>query len=693
MEAPAIDMHEVAELRVRLAEAEAALDALRGGTADAIMGPAGVVGLRGADKPYHAFFNAMNEGGLTLDSAGRILFCNPRFAAMVAAPINQLRNRSLLDWVVPDDRLAVADGLSCGSACTRGIRLLPATGAARPVLLSLTPLDVDGLCMTCAVVTDLTERVAAEAALRKSHEVLTNILDTSLDGYWRTDTKGYLLDVHPTYCRQSGFTREELLGMRISDLEAKESVAEVASRLRNIIATGRDQFESLHRRKDGSLWPVEVSVTYQNTGGGRFQMFLRDITGRKQAEAELEQYRLHLEERVAARTVELAQARDEAEAANVAKSSFLAHMSHEIRTPMNGIVGMANILRREGVSPSQAKRLDTIDTSAQHLLDVINNVLDISKIEAGKFDLEAVPVVISSLLSNISSILSERAEAKGIRLLIETGHVPHNLVGDPTRLQQALLNYATNALKFTETGTVTLRTFKQGETDDSVRVRFEVQDTGIGIPPEAVSRLFNVFEQADNSTTRKYGGTGLGLAITRRLAELMGGAAGVTSTPGVGSVFWFVVLLKKSVNTVEAMPVKLANAELLIRQHYAGVRILIADDEPINREVAQTLLEDLGLLADTAEDGAEAIALAQQASYTAVFMDMQMPNVDGLEATRRIRQLPGYSQTPIIAMTANAFAEDKAQCLNAGMNDFLIKPFNPDDMYGTLLRLLNQRGA
>jgi CheY-like chemotaxis protein len=368
-------------------------------------------------------------------------------------------------------------------------------------------------------------------------------------------------------------------------------------------------------------------------------------------------------------------------------------MSHEIRTPMNGIIGMANILRREGVTSKQAKRLDTIDASAQHLLSVINDVLDISKIEAGKFTLEEAPIVISSLMANVSSILSERVKAQGIHLLIETEHLPHNLAGDPTRLQQALLNYATNAVKFTETGTVTLRTLKQEETADSVRVRFEVSDTGIGIEPNTMSRLFSTFEQADNSMTRKYGGTGLGLAITRRLAELMGGEAGAESTPGVGSTFWLTVKLKKRGNAVAAPAATEVDAEAEIRQHYCCQRILVADDEPINREVALMQLEAVDLVVDTAEDGAEAVALATKNSYAAIFMDMQMPKLNGLEATREIRRLHGYRDTPIIAMTANAFAEDKAQCIAAGMNDFLIKPFNPEELFAILLRALTRRDS
>ncbi len=509
-----------------------------------------------------------------------------------------------------------------------------------------------------------------------------HILEAAGEGIYGLDAEGHHTFVNPAAATMVGYSPEELIGKSIHatwhacDANGQpypDTKCPICETLRQGSPSRQDSHD--FRRKDGSVFPVTYTcspiIEHRRVVGAV-------VTSHDETK--------HMEAEVA-----LLEAKEAAEVASVAKSRFLSNMSHEIRTPMNGIIGMASILRREGVTPQQEKRLDAIEASAHHLLSVINDILDISKIEAGKFTLEETSVIVSSLLSNVSAILSERAQAKNIRLLIETDPLPHNLLGDPTRLQQALLNYTTNAIKFTEKGTVTLRTLLQDETADSVRLRFEVQDTGIGITSDALPRLFSAFEQADNSMTRKYGGTGLGLAINKRLAELMGGEVGADSTAGVGSTFWFTVTLKKDTQLLVKPPETELDVEALICQRYSGRRVLVVDDEPMNREIAQIQLEAVDLVVDTAEDGAKAVTLARETVYAAIFMDMQMPRVNGLEATRQIRELPGYRLTPIIAMTANVFAEDKARCLEAGMNDFLIKPFNPDDMFSILLRCLSRQ--
>ena len=385
------------------------------------------------------------------------------------------------------------------------------------------------------------------------------------------------------------------------------------------------------------------------------------------------------------------QERDSARAATQAKSVFLANMSHEIRTPLNAILGMVHLLAREGVTDRQAERLSTIRSSADHLLSVINDILDLSKIDAGKLLLEKTELVVEAQLANVLSILSPRAQAKGLQLRVETGDLPRNLLGDPVRLTQALLNYANNAVKFTDRGSITLRARVQESSETSVLLRFEVEDTGIGIDQAALQRLFEAFEQADTSTTREYGGTGLGLAITKRLAALMGGEVGVSSTLGVGSTFWFTARLERGApDTVGTPAIYTRNAEALLAESCRGKAILLVEDEPINQIVAQELLSDTGLLIDTADNGLQAVEKVRAKRYDLILMDMQMPKLDGISATRQIRQIPGREAMPIIAMTANAFSEDRARCLDAGMNDFLSKPVVPDKFYATLYAWLQR---
>ncbi|MEI7431249.1 MAG: PAS domain S-box protein [Betaproteobacteria bacterium] len=540
------------------------------------------------------------------------------------------------------------------------------------------------------VILDITERKRAEEELKKSEAIHSKMVSNIGDVIVIIDKNGINRYKSRNVEKWFGWSPEELIGANALENIHPDDLELARNFIGKLLVESNSSgiIECRYRCKDGLYRWIEISIVnllYDPDINGLLGNY-HDITERKQTEAELERHRYHLEELVAKRTSELAEAKESAEAANHAKSSFLANMSHEIRTPLNGIIGMTYLLKRGGVTPVQADRLAKIETSSEHLLNTINDILDLSKIEAGKIALEETLVDVNVLLANVKSILTTRAQAKGLQLQIITDTSWPDLQGDPTRLQQALLNYAGNAIKFTETGSITLRILKQQENSDSILLRFEVQDTGIGIAPDVLPCLFAPFSQADSSITRKYGGTGLGLAITRRLAELMGGEAGVESTAGAGSTFWFSARLHKYAG--QSMPVlpQLSEAEHALRERHAGRRILIVDDEFVNLEVAKFMIEDIGLTVDTAQDGLEAVEQASKTDYAAILMDMQMPNLDGLEATRQIRNMPNRQNTPILAMTANAFIEDRRRCQEAGMNDFVAKPLIPEVLYSTLLK-------
>ncbi len=392
----------------------------------------------------------------------------------------------------------------------------------------------------------------------------------------------------------------------------------------------------------------------------------------------------------------LADAKEQAESASRAKSEFLANMSHEIRTPLNAIVGLTHLLQEDLSEPHHRSHIDKVAQAAGHLLAIVNDILDLSKIEAGRLQLESADFRLHELLEEVLTLIRPRAELKGVVLAAELARLPPLMLrGDPLRLRQVLVNLLANAVKFTDRGSVTLAARLLGRDSAGPWLRFEVVDTGVGIDQSAQARLFAPFEQADGSIVRRHGGTGLGLAICRRLVTAMGGDIGVESRLGSGSTFWFTVRLGwgQEVRLGGAAHLTQLDAdggEDARRPTLAGARTLVVEDDPINREVALALLRGVGVVVDVAEDGAQAVERCVGTRYDLILMDLEMPLMDGLEATRRIRDLPDYQSVPIVAMTASAFREDRERCLAAGMSDHVAKPVDPDRLYRTLASWLRR---
>ncbi|HVZ45643.1 MAG TPA: ATP-binding protein [Ramlibacter sp.] len=519
---------------------------------------------------------------------------------------------------------------------------------------------------------DTTEQLLAANESRRHQALLAAVVNSIPDVISYKDAEGCYLGCNEAFTKLSGVSAADVVGKRLAEVCSPELAGNVEAIDRQVIDTmERVRSEEWVTYPDGTMALLDSLRSPLRDHQGRVMGILavgRNVTQRKLQQEELER------------------ARDVAQEATRMKSDFLANMSHEIRTPMNAIIGLSHLALKGELPARQRDYIQKVHASGQHLLGIINDILDFSKVEAGKLAIEEEAFNLDRLIAQVGATMADKAAAKGLELDFQVADdVPRRLVGDSLRIRQVLINYVNNAVKYTEKGSVVVAVRAGAADDDEVMLRFSVTDTGIGLTEQQQQRLFQSFSQADSSTTRRYGGTGLGLAICKKLAELMGGDVSVESTPGRGSTFRFSVPVRLADEGARDSQPPLPDAP---RSAPRGARVLLVEDNDINQSVGRELLKDAGIDCEIASNGQEALDMLRSGGYDLVLMDMQMPVMDGLTATQELRKLPSCAKLPVVAMTANALLRDRERCLAAGMDDFVAKPIEPNELQRVLAKWL-----
>ncbi len=614
------------------------------------------------------------------DAGGRYMMVNQSYAESTGRPREEIIGltdkeiwpRELAENSQEEDRQVMTSSIRIHNEVQRGT---PRHPSWLEIFKAPTTNGRGETVGTVGFARDITDNKLLAEARRQSDEKYRSIVEMAQEWIWEIDQAGKCTYTTARVTDILGYGIGEFLHKKFPELLHQEDSLAIQEKLPQLIVkkTGWRGWVLRWRHKDGSSRYLESNADPIFNNAGEFTGFRgadRDITERvKVAE-------------------ELRHAKEAAEVANRTKSEFLANMSHEIRTPMNAIIGLGHLALQTELTPQQRDYLEKIESSSHSLLNLINDILDLSKVEAGMLTLEQTEFSLLELLERVLALCAVQGRAKGLKLrFIRQEQLPESLVGDPYRLQQILQNLLSNGVKFTETGEIILTvTLVKPREEDQVILGFAIRDTGIGLSDDQINLLFQPFTQADGSMTRLYGGTGLGLSICRQLATLMGGTIKAEGVPGEGSTFSFTARFGVGEQTYAPLPPtpSATNQTPLVASALEGIRVLVVEDQPLNRQVAQELLAAAGVVVSTAADGQMAVAMAATKFYDIILMDLQMPVMDGYTATRQIRRQWSASELPIIAMTAHAMESERGRCLEAGMNDYLPKPIDVRTLYRTL---------